>query len=100
MSEKRIQIIPRIHGKRTRDGKVSEPDIHWIVEKWLARHPEIAVREGDIRVVHGRWHTRDGLETEVVSVSMPACKELAEYDPAGDVDLYEYYLADEWQGMG
>ena len=98
MPAKRIQIIPRIHGKRTRDGKVSEPDIHWIVEKWLARHPEITVRKGDVRVVSGRWHTRDGLETEVVSASMPACKELAGYDPATDVDLYEYYLADEWQG--
>lgn len=99
MPAERIQIIPRIHGKRTRDGKVSEPDIHWIVEKWLARHPEITVHEGDIRVVSGRWHTRDGLETEVVCVSMTACKELAGYDPADDVDLYEYYLADEWQGM-
>lgn len=27
-------------------------------------------------------------------------KELAGYNPADDVDLYEYYLADEWQGMG
>jgi hypothetical protein len=22
------------------------------------------------------------------------------YNPADDVDLYEYYLADEWQGVG
>ena len=25
-------------------------------------------------------------------------KALADYNPADDVDLYEYYLADEWQG--
>lgn len=57
MPEQRVRIIPRIHGKRTRDGKVSEPDIHWIVEKWLERHPEVKGREQEIRVLSGRWHT-------------------------------------------
>jgi hypothetical protein len=97
MLGKRIQIIPRIHGKITRDGKVSEPDIHWILEKWLERHPEVKGREREIKILAGRWHTREGLETEVVSAFMPVCDELAGYNPADDVDLYEYYLADEWQ---
>ena len=28
----RVTIIPRIHGKITKDGKTSEPDIQWIGE--------------------------------------------------------------------
>ena len=40
MNPKRITIIPFLHGKLTRDGKMSEPDIYWIMEKWLDRHPE------------------------------------------------------------
>jgi hypothetical protein len=97
MPDKRVRIIPRIHGKRTRDGKVSEPDIYWILEKCLERHPQFKGQESEMRILSGRWHTRDGRETEVVAVSMPADAELADYDPADDVDLYEYYLADEWQ---
>lgn len=98
MPEKRIEIVPRIHGKRTRDGKVSEPDIYWIMEKWLDRHPELKGRERDIRIVRGQWHTRDGLPTDVICVSILASEDLAAYDPAADMDLYEYFLADEWQG--
>jgi hypothetical protein len=44
MNEKRITIIPHIEGKITGDGKVSEPDIYWIMDKWLERHPEIKKR--------------------------------------------------------
>ena len=44
MNPKRIILIPFIHGKITHDGKVSEPDIYWIMEKWLERHPEIEKR--------------------------------------------------------
>ena len=29
-----------------------------------------------------------------------ASEDLAAYNPADDLDLYEYYLADEWQGEG
>jgi hypothetical protein len=35
----RPTIIPRIHGKLTRERKMSEPDIYGILEKWLERHP-------------------------------------------------------------
>ena len=100
MPAKRIQIIPRIHGKITRDGKVSEPDIHWIMEKWLERHPEFKARTKDIRVVRGRWHTQEGYRTDVVSVSITPGKDIAGYDPIEDIDLYEYYLADEDDGHG
>ena len=53
MNPKRITIIPFIHGKLTRDGKMSEPDIYWIMEKWLERHPEIKTRMQDVRVSRG-----------------------------------------------
>ncbi len=100
MPKERIEIIPRIHGEITHDGKVSEPDIVWILEKWLNRHPEIEKRRQDIRIERGQWHTREGLKTEVITASIIADKDIAGYDPVEDVDLYEYYLADEWQGMG
>ena len=41
MTKKRVLIIPYLHGKMTRDGKLTEPDIYWIIEKWLERHPEV-----------------------------------------------------------
>ena len=48
MEPKRIKIIPALHGKLTRDGKLSEPDIYYILEKWLERHTSfIGQREGD-----------------------------------------------------
>lgn len=53
MNPKRITLIPFIHGTLTRDGKMSEPDIHWIMEKWLERHPELKSRTQDIRVSRG-----------------------------------------------
>lgn len=95
----RITIIPAIHGKRTRDGKISEPDIHWILEKWLDRHPKIKSRERDIRVRSGNWTTADGLRTEVVSATIIASDDLVGYDPGEDTDLYEYFLAEDryWQ---
>ena len=52
MNPKRITIIPFIHGKLTRDGKMSEPDIYWMVEKWLVtlqpseQRPKLAVNTG------------------------------------------------------
>jgi hypothetical protein len=91
----RVTIIPRIHGKLTRDRKMSEPDIHWILDKWLDRHPEFRGREKDIRIWSGRWTLPEGNRTEVITVSIPACDEIAGYDPAQDADLYEYFLADD-----
>jgi hypothetical protein len=92
---KRITIISPIHGKLTRDRKMSEPDIYWILEKWLERHPEVKGRERDIQITTGRWTLPEGIRTEVISASILPGKDIAGYDPAQDVDLYEYYLADE-----
>jgi hypothetical protein len=39
MSPRRLTIIARIHGRLTRERKMSELDICWIREKWLERHP-------------------------------------------------------------
>ena len=50
-----------------------------------------------IRGFIGRWRTREGYRTEVVTVMISPGDDIAGYDPAKDVDLYEYYLADEWQ---
>ena len=47
--------------------------------------------------VRGQWHTREGYQTDVVTVTISLGNDIAGYDPAQDVDLYEYWLADEWQ---
>ncbi len=47
MPQKRITIISAIHGKLTYEHKVCEPDMAWIIEKWLDRHPEIRRRRKD-----------------------------------------------------
>jgi hypothetical protein len=95
MPPKRITIIPDIHGKLTRDHKMSEPDIYWILEKWLERHPEVKGRERDIRIIGGEWNLPQGIKTEIISVSILAGDDIAGYDPAQDADLYEYFLAEE-----
>ena len=95
MNKKRITIIPDIEGKITRDGKVSEPDIYWIMEKWLERHPEIKKRRQDIRISRGGKSLRPGVKTELIDVSIVAGDDIAGYDPAQDADLYEYYLHTE-----
>lgn len=92
---RRVTIIPRIHGKLTRDRKISEPDIHWILEKWLDRHPEVKGRARDIRITTGLWTLPEGIRTEVISASILPGEEIAGYDPAQDADLYQYFLADE-----
>jgi hypothetical protein len=99
MPPRRIKIIPAIHGKLTHDGKVSEPDVYWILEQWLERHPEIRRRPKDIRVVRGRWTTEDGLKTEVITVSIVRGDDIAGYDPEQDADLYQYWKAEDryWQ---
>ena len=95
ITSNRIQIIPPIHGKLTQDGKVCEPDIYWIVEKWLQRHPEVTGRTKDIRVTRGTWTTEDGLPTEVIQATIVNGDDIAGYEPAQDTDLYEYWLAEE-----
>jgi hypothetical protein len=95
MPPQRITIIPDIHGKLTRDHKMSEPDIYWILEKWLERHPEVKGRERDIRIIGGEWILAPGIKTEIISVSIVAGDDIAGYDPAQDADLYEYCLAEE-----
>jgi hypothetical protein len=95
MPLKKITIIPRIHGKLTRDRKMSEPDIYWILEKWLERHPEFKGREQDIRITRGRWTLPSGICTEVICASIILGDDIADYDPAQDADLYQYFLADE-----
>lgn len=99
MSPKRIAIIPAIHGKLTADGKISEPDIYFILEKWLDRHPEVKERRQDIRISCGRWTAEGGLVTEVINVTIVADEDVAGYDPEQDADLYEYWKAEEryWQ---
>ena len=99
MPPKRITIIPAIHGKLTHDSKVSEPDVYWILEKWLERHPELRKRQKDIRITRGQWTTEDGLKTEVITVSIVAGDDIAGYDPEQDADLYEYWKAEDryWQ---
>jgi hypothetical protein len=95
MPANRVTIIPRIHGKLIRDRKMSEPDIYWIIYKWLERHPEFRGREKDIRIWRGGWTLPEGVRTAVITESMLACDEIARYDPAQDADLYEYFLAEE-----
>ena len=93
--KKRVTIIPAIHGKLTYDGKVCEPDVTWIIEKWLDRHPEIRKRQHEIRALSGNWTTADGLKTQVTTVSIVAGDDLAGYDPAEDEDIYEYWMAEQ-----
>jgi hypothetical protein len=95
LQTKRIEIIPALHGKLTCDGKLSEPDICYILEKWLERHPSFKGRENEIRIVRGQWTLREGIGTEVVTVSAVESEDINDYDPAQDRDLYEYFLAEE-----
>ena len=95
MNPKRITIISLIHGKITRDGKISEPDIHWIMEKWLERHPEIKKRTQDIRIVFGSITLAPGIKTDLIDATIIAGEDIEGYDPAQDQDLYAYYLAED-----
>ena len=95
MNPKRITIIPYIHGKITRDGKMSEPDIYWIIERWLERHPAIKKRTQDIRVVRGRMTLPRGIKTDLINATIIAGEDIDGYDPAQDQDLYAYYLSED-----
>jgi hypothetical protein len=95
MTPKRITIIRYIHGKVTRDGKMSEPDIHWIIEKWLERHPHLKKRSKDIRVVRGVMTLPQGVKTDLISATILAGKDIEGYDPKQDEDLYAYFLSEQ-----
>jgi hypothetical protein len=95
MNSKRITIIPNIHGKVTRDGKISEPDIYWIMEKWLERHPAIKKRTQDILVSRGVMTLVPGVKTDLISVTIIAGDDMEGYDPAQDQDLYLYFLSED-----
>jgi hypothetical protein len=95
MEPRWIRIIPFLHDKLTRRGKLSEPDIDDILERWLERHPEFKGRERDIRISSGCLTLPGGMRTELVTASIFGGEEIAGYDPTRDQDLYEYYLADD-----
>jgi hypothetical protein len=78
---KRVKIIPALHGKPTRDGKLSEPDIYYILERWLERHPSFVCREQEIRINRYQWTLGEGIRTEVITVSAIENDEIAGYDP-------------------
>jgi hypothetical protein len=65
------------------------------LEKWLERHPTFKGREKQIRIVRGQLTLREGIGTDVDSVSAIENEDIAGYDPAQDRDLYEYYRAEE-----
>jgi hypothetical protein len=71
-----------------------KPAIAWMIEKWLDRHPEIRKRRHEIRALSGRWTTEDGLRTEVITVSILAGDDIADYDPEEDADIYECWKAE------
>ena len=95
MQPKRITIVPDLHGKITRDGKLSEPDIYYILEKWLERHPVAKERERDIRISRSYMTLPGGFRTDLVGVSMVVGDDIEGYDPTEDLDLYEYFLSDD-----
>lgn len=95
MNAKRVTLIPFIHGKLTRDGKMSEPDIYWIMEKWLERHPEIKTRTQDILITRGTTTLPHGGKTDLIRVTIIVGEDIEGYDPAQDLDLYEYFLSDD-----
>ncbi len=67
--------------------------------KWLERHPTFKGREQEIRIVRGQWTLREGIRTEVITVSAIENEDIAGYDPAQDRYLYEYYLMAEAFGL-
>ena len=46
MGTNRVKIIQALHDKLSGDRKLSEPDIYYILEKWLERHPAFKGRGG------------------------------------------------------
>jgi hypothetical protein len=91
----RIEIIPFLHGKQAVDGRLIEPDVHFILEKWLQRHPEFRGREREFRITRGQMRLPGGLRTDLVRVTAEFGPDVAGYTPTQDVDLYEFFLADK-----
>src|SRR5258708_4688 len=92
MRTKRIELILALHGKLARDGKLGVPEIDDILEKRLECHRTFQGRGIEIQC---RWPQREGMGTEVVSVSAIESEEIAGCDSARDRDLYESHLAEE-----
>ena len=97
MTKGRIVIIPFLHGKLTADGKLIEPHIEAILEKWLERHPQFRGSERDYRIIRAKTSLPEGVATDLVRVTAEFNPDLADYEPAEDADLYEEFLA---QGEG
>jgi hypothetical protein len=95
MNPERVTIIPFIHGKIAPDGTLSEPDIYWIIERWLERHTEVKKRVQDIRVSRGTMALPQGVKTDLIRVTIAFGEDIEGYDPAQDRDLYEYFLSDD-----
>jgi hypothetical protein len=92
----RIVIIPFLHGKRSFDGTVTEPDIEAILEKWLERHPEFRGRK--FHFIRGKTtilEEEDSIKTELVRVTTDFTPDLEDYDPVEDADIYEEFLAEK-----
>ena len=49
---------------------MSEPDIYWIIEKSLDRHPAIKARTQDIRVTRGTMTLPEGFKTEAIRATI------------------------------
>ena len=64
MTKRRIVIIPFLDGKITAAGRLVEPDIHDILDKWLVRHAEYRGLEKELRKDDIRQCTRDLLLVE------------------------------------
>ena len=93
MSKGRVVIIPFLHGKLTAYGQLVEPDIDSILEKWLGRHPKH--RDKNFHVIRSKSYQVDDISTVLVRVTADFDEDLAAYDPAEDVDLYEEFLAED-----
>lgn len=86
----RVQIIPFLHGKVSLDGKLIDPDIYWILEKWLERHPQVKDRRQDIRISRGQFRLPCGVMTDLIDATIIAGDDIAGLD----TDLYERYVAE------
>ena len=95
LTQGRIVIIPFLHGKLTADGKLIEPNIEAILEKWLQRHPQFRGSERDYRTIRAKTYSPEGIATIFVRVTAEFTADLADYDPAEDADLYDEFLAED-----
>ena len=93
MAKGRIVIVPFLHGKLTAGGKLIEPNIEAILEKWLERHSQFRGSERDYRIIRAKIRLPEGIANELVRVTAEFSPDLADYDPAEDADLYEEFLA-------